>query len=94
MLGKAASKEGKNWDELLPYLLFAYREVPKPLWAFPPSNFPPRPAGYLEGNLGVEPQESRKCGLTHPHDSRTPRRVAGAREDQHGAVTDRPEDLV
>jgi hypothetical protein len=39
MLGKAASKEGKNWDELLPYLLFENREVLKPLWAFPPSNW-------------------------------------------------------
>ena len=27
MLRKAATQEGKDWDKLLPYLLFAYREV-------------------------------------------------------------------
>ena len=29
MLRKAASNEGKDWDKLDPYLLFAYREVPQ-----------------------------------------------------------------
>ena len=29
MLQKSATKEGKDWDKLLPYLLFAYREVPQ-----------------------------------------------------------------
>ncbi len=29
MLKKATIKEGKDWDTLLPYLLFAYREVPQ-----------------------------------------------------------------
>ena len=28
--------EGKNWEELLPYLLFAYREVPQALTGFSP----------------------------------------------------------
>ena len=28
MLQKSTTKEGKDWDKLLPYLLFAYREVP------------------------------------------------------------------
>ena len=32
---KTAEEEGKNWDKLLPYLLFAYREVPQ---ASPDSN--------------------------------------------------------
>ena len=27
MFMKAATKEGKDWDKLVPYLLFAYREV-------------------------------------------------------------------
>ena len=27
MLKKVASEEGKDWDTLLPYILFAYREV-------------------------------------------------------------------
>ena len=26
MLKKAATEEGKDWDKLVPYLLFAYRE--------------------------------------------------------------------
>ena len=29
MLKKAADEKGRNWDELLPYLLFAYQEVPQ-----------------------------------------------------------------
>ena len=30
------SKEGKDWDWLLPYLLFAYREVPQASTGFSP----------------------------------------------------------
>ena len=29
MFRKTANKDCKDWDELLPYLLFAYREVPQ-----------------------------------------------------------------
>ena len=36
MLRKAATKEGKDWDTLLPYLLFAYREVPQASTGFSP----------------------------------------------------------
>ena len=36
MLRKTACEEGKNWDELLPYLLFAYREVPQASTRFSP----------------------------------------------------------
>lgn len=36
MLRKVANREGKNWDELLPYLLFAYREVPQASTGFSP----------------------------------------------------------
>lgn len=28
MLRRAATEEGREWDKLIPYLLFAYREVP------------------------------------------------------------------
>ena len=35
MLKKTAAK-GKNWDDLLPYLLFAYREVPQASTGFSP----------------------------------------------------------
>ena len=36
MLRKAASEDGKDWDKLLPYLLFAYREVPQASTGFSP----------------------------------------------------------
>ena len=29
-------KEGKDWDKLLPYVLFAYREVPQTSTGFSP----------------------------------------------------------
>ena len=32
----AASKDGKDWDNLIPYLLFAYREVPQSPTGFSP----------------------------------------------------------
>lgn len=36
MLWKAVDKEGKDWDKLLPYLLFAYREMPQASTGFSP----------------------------------------------------------
>ena len=36
MLRKTANEEGKDWDRLLPYLLFAYREVPQASTGFSP----------------------------------------------------------
>ena len=36
MLKKTLVKEGKDWDKLLPYLLFAYREVPQASTGFSP----------------------------------------------------------
>ena len=36
MLRKAAVKEGRDWDRLIPYLLFAYREVPQASIGFSP----------------------------------------------------------
>ena len=36
MLRKAATEEGKDWDKLVPYLLFAYREVPQASTGFFP----------------------------------------------------------
>ena len=36
MLKKTAVEEGKDWDKLLPYLLFAYREVPQDSTGFSP----------------------------------------------------------
>ena len=36
MLRKVVTKEGKDWDKLLPYVLFAYREVPQASTGFSP----------------------------------------------------------
>ena len=36
MLRKAASEEGKDWDKLINYVLFAYREVPQASTGFSP----------------------------------------------------------
>ena len=36
MLRKTANQEGKDWDQLIPYLLFAYREVPQSSTGFSP----------------------------------------------------------
>ena len=36
MLKKAATDSGKDWDRLIPYLLFAYREVPQASTGFSP----------------------------------------------------------
>ena len=36
MLRKLVSKEGKNWDRLLLYVLFAYWEVPQSTTGFSP----------------------------------------------------------
>ena len=36
MLRKTVTSEGKDWDALIPYVLFAYREVPQALTWFSP----------------------------------------------------------
>ena len=36
MLRKTSLSEGKDWDKLIPYLLFAYREVPQASMGFSP----------------------------------------------------------
>ena len=36
LLRKLVNKEGRDWDRLLPYVLFAYREVPQSTKGFSP----------------------------------------------------------
>ena len=36
MLWKAATQEGRDWDKMIPFLLFAYREVPQSSTGFSP----------------------------------------------------------
>ena len=38
LLKKLVSKEGHNWERLLPYVLFAYQEVPQSTTGFSPFN--------------------------------------------------------
>ena len=38
MLRKTADREGKDWDKYMPYLLFAYGEVPESSMCFFPLN--------------------------------------------------------
>jgi len=39
MLRKLGSKKGKDWDRLLPYVLFVYHEVPQSTTGFSPFEF-------------------------------------------------------
>ena len=36
MIGRTAVAEGNDWDKLIPYLLFDYREVPQAFTGFSP----------------------------------------------------------
>ena len=36
MLRKSAAEDGKGWDKLIPYVLFAYREVPQESTGYSP----------------------------------------------------------
>ena len=36
MLRKTACEDGKDWDRFIPYILFAYREVPQETMGFSP----------------------------------------------------------
>ena len=38
MLRNLVNKEGRDWDRLLPYVLFAYREVAQSMTGFSPFN--------------------------------------------------------
>ena len=59
MLRKAATEEGKDWDKLVPYLLFAYREVPQGSTGFSPFLWAgcERTIRYPEGVMGVKSKE-------------------------------------
>ena len=59
MLKKAMETDGKNWDQLLPHVLFAVREVPQASTGFSPFElfYGRRPRGLLD--LAKEAWESR-----------------------------------
>ena len=63
MLRKAAVEEGKDWDKMLPYLLFAYREVPQASTGFSPFELLyiwsccSRTTGRTEASMGSKREE-------------------------------------
>ena len=65
MLRKTATTEGKNWDEFLPYLLFAYREVPQASTGFSPFEllYGRQVRGHPQGLLDGKPQVVRECSF-------------------------------
>ncbi|XP_075949073.1 uncharacterized protein LOC142951429 [Anarhichas minor] len=80
MLRKAIDKDGKNWDQLLPYLLFAVREVPQASTGFSPFDllYSHKPRGLLD--IAKETWEEQPC----PH--RTIIEHVGAMRDRMAAV--------
>ena len=65
MLRKAVGQDGRNWDQLLPYLLFAVREVPQSSTGFSPFDllYSHKPRGLLD--IPKETWEEQPC----PHRS-------------------------
>ena len=61
MLRKAIEQDGRNWDQLLPYLLFAIREVPQASTGFAPFELllSYRPRGLLD--ILKEAWEEQPC---------------------------------
>uniref|UniRef100_A0A8D0DEN8 Gypsy retrotransposon integrase-like protein 1 n=1 Tax=Sander lucioperca TaxID=283035 RepID=A0A8D0DEN8_SANLU len=61
MLRKAVGEDGRNWDQLLPYILFAVREVPQSSTGFSPFELllSYRPRGLLD--IAKEAWEEQPC---------------------------------
>jgi hypothetical protein len=62
MLWKVIKQDGKNWDQLLPHLMFSLREVPQSFTGFSPFKllYGRRPRGLLDLTKEVwEPREMR-----------------------------------
>jgi len=67
MLRKVSGRDGKDWDKLLPYLLFAYREVPQASTGFSraavwtPGTWTSQCVERVMAKLG---ERRRECGVT------------------------------
>ena len=61
MLRKAIIKDGRHWDQLLPFLLFAVREVPQSSTGFSPFDllYSHKPRGLLD--IAKENWEEQPC---------------------------------
>ena len=61
MLRKAVGQDGRNWDQLIPYLLFAVREVPQSSTGFSPFDllYSHKPRGLLD--IARETWEEQPC---------------------------------
>jgi len=69
MLRKAATNEGCDWDKMIPFLLFAYREVPQSSTRFSPFELlygrPVRgPLGTLRESWGTN-SKSKECVVSY-----------------------------
>lgn len=89
-LQKTAVEEGKDWDTLLPCVLFTYREVEfhrilalrTVVWT--------RTEGVIrraEGDVGRKRKEFGECRVTHPDHAGQNGCDKGTREGEHGKGT-------
>ena len=65
VLGRTAREEGIDWDKLLPYLLFAYQEVPQSSTRFSPFYGRPvrDPLDVLKEEWESSKRSSDSCGV-------------------------------
>ena len=61
LLRKAIGQDGRNWDQLFPYLMFAVREVPQSSTGFSPFDllYSHKPRGLLD--IAKETWEEQPC---------------------------------
>ena len=68
MLRRAASDEGRDWDKLIPYVLFAYQEVPQASTGFSPFELVYGRAvrgtlGCSSGGMGSQSTQRQECSV-------------------------------
>jgi transposase InsO family protein len=98
MLRKHTTKEGKDWDRLLPYVLFAYREVPQASTGFSP--FELLYGQVVRGPLDVlreswiASEKSSESVVSHVLNMRDKLEKMSAGTGESGDSTDKTEELV
>ena len=98
MLRKAVNEEGKDWDCLLPYLLFAYCEVPQASTGFSP--FELVYGRHVRGPLDVlketwtASKHATECCVVYPHCTGTAEKNVRHRSGELGGCQIDPEKMV